>query len=77
MFVLKLALLTCAFYLTAAICIEGALFALTHWRGGYGIYFSSWTGIAVVCCFFGAIWSVSFLIAFRIVWPRMWLPPVG
>jgi hypothetical protein len=77
MFVLKLALLTCAFYLIAAICIEAAILAFSHWRGGYAIYFSSWTGIALVVCFFGTIWLVSFLLAFRIIFPRIWIGPAG
>jgi hypothetical protein len=73
MFVLKFALLTCVFYLVAAICVETAIFGLAHWRGGVGIYFSSWTGIAVIAGFFGVIWLASFLLAFRIVYPRIWI----
>ena len=73
MFVLKLALVTCAFYLIAAICIEGVLFAVARWRGGYQIFFGNWTAIAVAAAFSGSIWLASFLLAFRIVTPRAWI----
>jgi hypothetical protein len=59
----KFALVTCAFYLGIAILIDGATFALAHWKGSFGLSASK-TGWIF---FFGAVWLISFLISWRIV----------
>ena len=72
MFILKLTALTCAFYLLAGVILEATFLAIVYWKGGVAWAFRSWTGIAVVASFFGAIWLASFLLAFRIVFPNIW-----
>ena len=63
MLVLKLALLTCAFYLAAAVLIEATIFALTHLVGMWGVV-SPKLAAGVI---FGAIWLGSFLLAWHIL----------
>jgi hypothetical protein len=77
MFFLRLALYTCAFYLTVAAFIEGAVFALTDWKSGFGIYFSGRGGIVVFAGFCGLIWLLSFLLAFRLVFHDLWTRFIG
>ena len=77
MFILKLAVLTCAFYLLVAVILEAVFLAIVHWKGGVAWAFYNWTGIAVVVSFWGVIWLASFLLAFRIVFPNVWARVIG
>lgn len=63
MLILKLAAVTCAFYLVIAVFIEAAAFSLAHLRGAFGFFAprSAWIGG------FGIVWLISFLLAWRIV----------
>jgi hypothetical protein len=67
MLIMRLALLSCAFYLGFALALELALVLLSRWKGSAEFYFTSW-GWTV---FSGAIWLVSTSLAFRIV--RSWI----
>jgi hypothetical protein len=60
----RLAVVTCAIYLGLNLLLEAAVFALALWKGGAGIHFSSRTSMVV---FFGAVWLLSFTLAWRIV----------
>lgn len=63
MFIIKLALLTCAFYLIICVVLELALFA----AGYFG-----WIGMVMVkgwlpsCLIFGTVWLISFYCAGRL-----------
>ena len=59
----KLALVTCAFYLGVAILIDGAIFCMALWKGGFVVLApkAGWV------LFFGAVWLTSFLVSWRIV----------
>ena len=59
----KFALVTCGVYLAMVVAIDAAVYAMAIWKGGWGIY---WTRTGMVI-WFGAIWLVSFLLAYRIV----------
>jgi hypothetical protein len=65
MLILKLAGLTCAFYLAAAVVIEATIITLSHLLGGFGFFSTRLRLVGVV--FFGTVWLVSFLLAWRIV----------
>ena len=65
MLILRLAAVTCIFYLAAAVVIEATLIALTHVLGG--IMFLSTRPRLAGIVLFGSIWLVSFLLAWRIV----------
>jgi hypothetical protein len=65
MLVLKLAALTCAFYLSVAVLIEATILGLTHLMGGIGFFAPRPKLVAGI--FFGAVWLGSFLFAWRIV----------
>ena len=67
MLIMRLALLSCAFYLGLALALELALFLLARWKGSAGFFFTSWGWTL----FSVAIWLVSTSIAFRIV--RGWI----
>lgn len=71
-FFLRLTLYTCAFYLAFALPLAAAELAVTYWKGGFGIFFSGRSGIAAFVSFWGLVWLVSFLLAFRIVFPFVW-----
>jgi hypothetical protein len=77
MFFLRLALYTCAFYLGVAFVLEAAVLAFTYWKGGFGISFSGRGAIAVFAGFWGVIWLLSFLLAFRMVFQNVWARFVG
>jgi hypothetical protein len=51
--------------------------ALLSWKGGYAIFFGGRAAITVFASFFGLIWAISFLLAFRIVFPSVWATIVG
>ena len=59
--ILKIALVTCALYVAAAILLEGLLLGVVYLKGGiaYAINFKFW---AIV---FGAIWLGSFALTWR------------
>jgi hypothetical protein len=61
--ILKLAAVTCAFYLAAAVLMQAAAIALAHLRGEFLVY-----GTRLSCTVvFGIVWLVSFLLAWRVV----------
>ena len=62
MIILRLALLTALIYVGFALAIEVALFILAKIHGGCGIFMSRPGGWFL---FFGVLWLVSFLIAYR------------
>lgn len=61
--ILKMALVTSAFYVVAAVLLEGLIMGVVYWEGGisYTINFKSW---AIV---FGAIWLASFALTWKVV----------
>ena len=63
MLIMKLALLSCAFYLGFALVVELGFFAVTLWKDSVGIFFTWWGWAA----WSGAAWVVSTSLAFRIV----------
>jgi hypothetical protein len=63
MLIMKVALLSCAFYLGIAVVVELAFFALALWKDSVG-YFFTWWGWAA---WSGAAWLVSTRLAFRLV----------
>ncbi len=65
MLVLKLAAVTCAFYLGAAVLIEVAMIVLTHLLGGLSVIATRPRLVGAV--FFGGVWLASFLLAWRVV----------
>ncbi len=68
MLILKLAAVTCAFYLAAAVLMEVVLIMMTHFLGGiWGFFPKRWGWIIV----FGSVWLASFVFAFRIVMTPM------
>ena len=71
MFFLRLTLYTCAFYMCIALPMIIAELVFTY-RGGFGIFFSQRSGIAAFAGFWGFVWFVSFVLAFRRVFPCIW-----
>lgn len=65
MLILKLAGVTCAFYLGAAVLVETAMWVLDHRAGGIVVTTDKPEVAAGI--FFGAIWLASFLLAWRII----------
>jgi hypothetical protein len=63
MLIMKLALLSCAFYLGFALAAELEFFAVTLWKDSVGIFFTWWGWAA----WSGAVWLVSTSLAFRLV----------
>jgi hypothetical protein len=63
MLIIKVALLSCVFYLCVALVVEGAFFAVTLWKDSVGIYFTWWGWAA----WSGAVWLPSTSLAFRLV----------
>jgi hypothetical protein len=63
MLVIKLALVTCAFYLGIAILLEAAFFGIAMWKGG--IMYTLTRPVWFVT--FGLFWLLSFTLAWRIV----------
>jgi hypothetical protein len=72
MFFLRLTLYTCAFYLAFTLPIAAAELAITYWKGGFGIDFIGRGGVAGFAVFWGLVWLISFVLAFRMVFPFVW-----
>jgi hypothetical protein len=64
MLIMKLAALSCAFYLGIALLAELAFFALMLWKDNVGIFFTRWCWAA----WSGVAWLISTSLAFRLVW---------
>jgi hypothetical protein len=62
-FYTKLALVTCAFYVGAAILLDAGIFGMALWKGGFSISATK-SGWIVL---FGSAWLSSFLLSWRIV----------
>ena len=81
MFFLKLTFYTCVFYLAISLPIILGELAVEHWRGMFSIFFRGRSGMITFTAFWGIVWLVSFLLAFRIVFgSRMWsyvFRPIG
>jgi hypothetical protein len=60
---MRLAVVSCAFYLVIALLVELAFFAATFWKQDVGIYFNSWVWVA----WSSAAWLISTSLAYRIV----------
>jgi hypothetical protein len=58
---IKLAFVTSAFYLIAAVLLEAAFFSVSLWKGEALIYLTRWGGILL----FGLVWLVSFNLAWH------------
>ncbi|HXX43326.1 MAG TPA: hypothetical protein VEJ38_01260 [Candidatus Acidoferrales bacterium] len=71
MIIFKLPLLTCAFYIALTCLLEAGLWAVARFKG-IGIWFSGehwfWTLGAKLGLFLGALWVVSFIAAWCIVY---------
>jgi hypothetical protein len=63
MIIIKLALLTCGFYLATALLLQGLLFVLALMKGGIGLHATrgGWF------FFFAIVWFISFSLAWHIV----------
>jgi len=57
---LKLAILTCAFYLGISVLMEAALFGLAAWKGSAGVF--------LLRRMWGAVFAVVWLISFSLAW---------
>ncbi len=68
MLLLRLALLTCAFYLAIAVLTEAAVFVLAGVKGSFGYMSTRW-GWAV---WSGVMWLISYTLAWRIVARWFW-----
>lgn len=66
MFILKLAIVTCAIYMGIALLLFFAELALVHLKGGF-FYYLNWRTFGLL---FGLIWLASFTVAWRIVISR-------
>jgi hypothetical protein len=62
MFILKLAIVTCAIYMGITLLLLVGGLVIVHWKGmvGYNYNFRAWAIL------FGLMWFVSFIIAWRI-----------
>jgi len=63
MFFLKLAFLTCGFYLGTALILQALSFLFVRWRGEFILYGTRW-GWALL---FGLIWFFSFRLAWYFI----------
>jgi hypothetical protein len=63
MFILKLAILTCAFYIGITVLLLLGGLVVVHWKGmiAYNYHFRAWAIL------FELMWFVSFIVAWRIV----------
>jgi len=59
--IIKLAVLTAAFYLGISVLIEATLFGLAAWKGSAGIFLPRWMWATV----FAVVWLVSFSLAWH------------
>ena len=64
MFIMKLAVLSCAFYLGIALLVELAFFLITLWKDSFSVFFT-WWGWAL---WSGVVWLISTSLAFRLAW---------
>jgi hypothetical protein len=76
MFILRLTLYTCAFYLGMNLLISAGLLALER-KGGFVIGFRGLSGVVTFASVFGVMWLLSFGLAFRLVFPNVWSRFVG
>jgi hypothetical protein len=75
MFLGKLGLLTCGFYVGLVLLLEAGVWAVIRHRGGFGVLFYSGKhpglGLGLFLgIVFGFLWLVSFIAAWWIVWPN-------
>jgi hypothetical protein len=63
MIILRLGVLTCAFYLGISVLMEALLFGLTIWKGSIGVFFTR----GVLGAVFAAVWLSSFSLAWHFV----------
>ncbi len=63
MIIIKLAALTCVFYLAIALIMEGIIFAVGSIKGSFGLYATRWGWLFI----FAVAWFISFSLAWRIV----------
>ena len=64
MIILKLGVLTCAFYLGISVLMEAAVFGLAIWKGSVAFFLTRW-GLGAV---FAAVWLASFSLAWHFVY---------
>jgi predicted cobalt transporter CbtA len=64
-FILKLALLTCAFYLAANLLIAFGSLLIVRWKGEFLVYGTRWS----LSLLFGLVWFLSFQIAWHLALP--------
>lgn len=64
MLMMKLGLLTCAFYLVLTAIVEAGLWAVVRFRGGFSVFFRQgrwfWSMGVSLGLIFGATWIISF-----------------
>jgi hypothetical protein len=60
MMILKLAVLTCAFYLGISVLMQAALFGLAIWKDSAGVFLARWM--------WGAVFAVVWLTSFSLAW---------
>ena len=70
MFFLRVSFLACCFYMSAVVVLQAVV--LIVGKGEEAIAFTERGNIAVFTIFFALIWLASFLLAFRIVFPKVW-----
>jgi hypothetical protein len=69
MFLLMLTLYTCTFYLCVALPIVIAELVISYRSGGFVISSFGRSAVPVFAGFWGIVWLVSFVLAFRMVFP--------
>jgi len=77
MFFLRLTLYTCGLYLAVSLPIILAELAIERWMGLFGIHFHGRLGIFTFAGFWAVVWLVSFSLAFRAVFPNLWIKMLG
>jgi hypothetical protein len=72
MFLFKLGLLTCAFYVVLTLLLEAGLWAMIRFGSGVSVFFSSkhwfWGGGLAFGVIFGTLWIISFSVAWYVVY---------
>ncbi len=66
--IIKLALLTCGFYLAIALLMQATMLFVALWKGEAMLYATRWGWIIL----FGLVWLLSFKLAWHFV-----IPPGG
>jgi len=64
MFLLKLAVATCLFYMTMSIALSAGLFLLAYAKGSFGYLLKFWP----IAFLFGLIWFGSFAAAWHLIY---------